>query len=76
MPLTDNIKIDSYMEVEDQTHTIVEPFRVTGMDRQSSEGVMYVTVDPVYEFDKTGIPEKTETDNDDDFFWLTGGEDK
>lgn len=76
MPLTDNIKTDSYMEVEDQTHTIVEPFRVTGMDRQSSEGVMYVTVDPVYEFDKTGIPEKTETDNDDDFFWLTGGEDK
>jgi len=46
---------------------------VTGYDIQSTEGVEYVTIDPVYEFDLTAAPEKTLVDNDTDFFWITGG---
>lgn len=74
MPITDNIALDSYMEVEDITGTIVEPYRVTGYDRQSTEGVMYVTVNPIYKFDKTPAPQKEQGDNDEDYFWLDGGD--
>ena len=74
MPITANIAFDSYMEVEDIAGTIKEPYRVTGYDRQSTEGVMYVTVNPIYEFDKTPAPQKQPGDNDEDYFWLEGGD--
>ena len=46
---------------------------MTGYDIQSDLGVEFVTVDPVYLFDLTPAPEKTEEDSEDDFFWLNGG---
>ncbi len=50
-----------------------EYYRVTGYDIQSSLGVEYVTVDPIYEYDLTPVPEKQEGDSDESFFWLEGG---
>lgn len=74
MPITKDIAFDSYMEVEDIEKTIIEPYRVTGFDRQSTAGVMYVTVNPIYKFDQTEEPHPQEGDNNEDFFWIEGGE--
>lgn len=46
---------------------------MTGYDIQSSPGIEYVTVDPIYEFDLTPPPQKEESDNEEDYFWLQGG---
>ena len=71
MPKNQYIKRDIYFEVgEDE---FKEGYRVTGYDIQSTEGVEYVSVDPIYLFDNTPAPEKTENDSDEEFFWLTGG---
>ena len=50
-----------------------EYFRVTGYDFQSTEGVEYVTIDPVYEFDLSNAPEQKADDDESDFFWINGG---
>jgi hypothetical protein len=34
---------------------------------------MYVTVDPIYEFDLSAAPEQTAEDPEDEFFWFNGG---
>jgi hypothetical protein len=49
---------------------MIEAYRVTGYDRISSKGVEYVSVDPVYLFDESELPQKKETDNPDDWIWL------
>lgn len=72
LPKNSKIKKDDYFIIGEKPFQ--EYYRVTGYDIQSSEGVEYVTVDPVYEFDLTPPPEKQPGDNDDDFFWLDGGE--
>jgi hypothetical protein len=51
-----------------------EAYRVTGYDIQSTPGVEYVTVDPVYLRDNSSAPEQTVEDDPDDFYWLNGGE--
>ena len=51
-----------------------EAYRVTGYDIQSTPGVEYVSVDPVYLRDHTPAPEQTIEDDPDDFFWLNGGD--
>lgn len=71
MPKNQYIKKDSYFIIGEKPYQ--EYYRVTGYDIQSTEGVEYVTIDPVYEFDLTAAPEKTLVDNDTDFFWITGG---
>lgn len=73
MPLNDSIRKDDYIEIGEGN--LKECYVVTGYDRQSTPGVQYVSLDPVYERDLTPAPEKTEEDNDSDFFWLNGGED-
>jgi len=81
---TENLKgsfficpLNQYIQKDDYFIVGLDPFqeyyRVTGYDRQSSKGVEYVTVDPVYEYDLTPPPEKQEGDSDKDFFWLSGG---
>lgn len=75
MPINSKILKEDYFELIDVEHQITDAYRVTGYDRQSTPGVEYVTVDPVYERDKTPAPEKQETDKDTDFYWLTGGND-
>lgn len=71
LPLNANIKKDDYFIVGEKP--LQEYYRVTGYDIQSSEGIEYVTVDPIYEYDLTPAPEKQEGDSDESFFWLEGG---
>ena len=71
MPRNQYLKKDDYFIVGEEPYQ--EYYRVTGYDRQSTEGVEFVTVDPIYEYDLTEPPHQTEEDEDKDFFWLNGG---
>lgn len=71
LPRTECLKKDDYLVIGDEPFQ--EYYRVTGYDIQSTEGVEYVTVDPVYEYDLSAPPEKTAQDSDEDFFWLEKG---
>ena len=53
-PLNEFIKKDDYFIVGDNPYK--EFYRVTGYDIQSTSGVEYVTIDPVYEFDQSAPP--------------------
>ena len=70
-PTNEFIRKDDYIEIG--IDALKEGYRVTGYDIQSSEGIEYVTIDPVYEFDLTPAPEQKEGDNNEDFFWINGG---
>lgn len=73
MPTTEFIRKDDYIEIGDGA--LKEAYRVTGYDIQSTPGVEYVTVDPIYLFDRSPAPERTPEDKADDFYWLgKGGE--
>lgn len=65
------IRKDDYFIVGEKP--LQEYFRVTGYDLQSTEGVEYVTIDPIYEFDLSKAPEQKSDDDESDFFWLNGG---
>lgn len=71
MPRNEFVKKDSYFIIGEKPFQ--EYYRVTGYDIQSSEGVEYVTVDPVYEFDLSAAPEQVPSDSSADFFWINGG---
>lgn len=71
LPLNPKIQKDDYFIIGEGE--LQEYYRVTGYDRQSSEGVEYVSVDPTYEYDLTPPPEKSESDSDEDFYWFEGG---
>lgn len=71
MPLNSDLKIDDYLTVGTEPYD--QYFRVTGYDAQSSEGVEYVTIDPIYKFDLTPAPTKEEGDSSEEFYWLEGG---
>lgn len=71
LPTNPYIKKDDYFIIGEKP--LQEYYRVTGYDIQSSEGVEYVTVDPIYEFDLSAPPEKQEGESDIDYFWLNGG---
>lgn len=71
LPKNQFLKKDDYLIIGEKPFQ--EQYRVTGYDIQSSEGVEYVTIDPIYEYDESPIPEKTENDNTEDFFWFNGG---
>lgn len=73
MPLNEYIRKDDYLEIGEGN--LKEAYRVTGYDRQSTPGVEYVTVDPVYIRDLTPAPEPTPEDNFEDFYWLEQGVD-
>lgn len=68
MPVNEYIKKDDYLEIGEGS--LKEAYRVTGYDIQSTPGVEYVTVDPVYMRDHTPAPEKQEGDKEEDFYWL------
>ena len=73
MPTTEFIRKDDYIEIGDGA--LKEAYRVTGYDIQSTPGIEYVTVDPIYLFDHSPAPERTPEDKADDFYWLgKGGE--
>ena len=66
-----NIRKDDYFEVE--FGGLTEAYVVTGYDIYSNPGVEFVSVDPQYIRDLTPPPKQTESDSDDDFFWINGG---
>lgn len=70
-PLNQYIKKDDYFIVGEAPYQ--EYYRVTGYDIQSSLGVEYVTIDPIYEFDLSNPPEQKPADDEEDFFWFNGG---
>ena len=72
MPTNEFIRKDDYLEVGEGS--LKEAYRVTGYDIQSTPGVEYVTVDPVYLRDQSPAPEQQPEDDPDDFYWLNGGE--
>lgn len=69
--LNENINKDDYFTLGEGK--LKEGFRVTGYDRHSTKGIEYVTVDPIYLYDETQKPIKTEDDDEAEFFWLDGG---
>ena len=71
IPTNENIRKDDYLTIGEGK--LKEAYRVTGYDIQSTPGVEYVTVDPVYLRDESPTPSQTETDSDEDFFWINGG---
>lgn len=73
MPTNEFIRKDDYLEIGEGA--LKEAYRVTGYDIQSTPGVEYVTVDPIYIQDSSPAPEQTEEDSPEDFFWLNGGAD-
>lgn len=68
LPRNEFLKKDNYIIVGE--NPFQEYFRVTGYDIQSTEGVEYCTVDPIYEYDLTPAPEQQQGDKDSDFYWL------
>ena len=72
MPTNEFIRKDDYLEIGQGV--LREAYRVTGYDIQSTPGVEYVSIDPVYLRDHTPAPEQTAEDDPDDFFWLNGGD--
>ena len=71
MPTNEFLRRDDYLEIGEGA--LKEAYRVTGYDIQSTPGVEYVTVDPVYLRDNSPAPEQTEEDDPDDYYWLNGG---
>lgn len=71
LPTNEYLRKDDYLEVGEGA--LKEGYRVTGYDIQSTPGVEYVTVDPIYLYDNSPAPEKQEGDNEEDYFWLEGG---
>lgn len=74
LPKNEHIKKDDYFVIGEGSFK--EGYRVTGFDLNSTEGVEYVSVDPIYLKDETPAPSKTEEDSNEDFFWLEGGGDE
>lgn len=71
MPTTASIRKDDYIVIGEKP--LQEYYRVTGYDIQSTPGVEFVSVDPIYEFDLSSAPDREVTDNEEDFFWFNGG---
>ena len=71
LPTNEYLRKDDYLEVGEGA--LKEGYRVTGYDIQSTPGVEYVTIDPIYLYDNSPAPEKQEGDNEEDYFWLEGG---
>jgi hypothetical protein len=55
MPTTPYLKIDDYFIIGEKP--LQEYYRVTGYDIQSTPGVEFVSVDPIYEFDLSAPPQ-------------------
>lgn len=71
LPVNSKIKIDDYFIVGEKP--LQEYYRVTGFDIQSTPGVEFVSIDPVYEYDLTPPPVKTDSESEEDYFWFNGG---
>ena len=70
MPVNPYVRKDDYFIIGEKP--LQEYFRVTGYDIQSTKGVEFVTIDPVYEYDLSAPPTQTAQDDPSDFFWFKG----
>lgn len=70
-PVNPYIKIDDYFIVGEKP--LEEHYRVTGFDTQSTPGIEFVSVDPVYEFDLTLPPAQPSDADEAEYFWFNGG---
>ena len=71
IPTNEYVRKDDYLEIGEGA--LKEAYRVTGYDIQSTPGVEYVTVDPVYLRDNSEPPAQTKEDDPAKFFWFNGG---
>lgn len=68
MPVNIHLKKDDYLEITQSN--ITEAYRVTGYDIQSNDGIMFVSVDPVYIRDHSVSPRPVISDSEEDYFWV------
>lgn len=71
IPLNKDLHKDDYFEIGEGE--LIEAYRVTGYDRQSTPGVEFVSIDPIYVYDHSPKPEQEQGDNPNDFYWLNKG---
>lgn len=71
MPISEFIRKQDYIEIGEGS--LKEGYRVTGYDINSTPGVEYVTIDPMYLKDNSPPPEQTVDDDPMNFYWLQGG---
>ena len=71
IPTNEYMRKDDYLEIGEGV--LKEAYRVTGYDIQSTPGVEYVTVDPIYLRDNSEPPTQSEEDEPAQFFWFNGG---
>ena len=69
-PVNPNLNKDDYLIIGEKP--LQEYYRVTGYDRQSTPGVEFITIDPVYEFDLTPPP-TYQGEEPEKYFWFKGG---
>ena len=65
LPINEHIRKDDYLVINENT-PLEEAYVVTGYDINSTKGVEYITIDPVYIRDKNPDPIKTEKDSNED----------
>lgn len=72
MPLNTNVDKGDYFEIKKNER--IYPFRIIGYDVISTDGVMFVTATPVYQYNQDPlIPNPEAVDIDDHTFdWITG----
>lgn len=75
LPKNPNIKKETYLVIEKDTE-YEQAYNVTGIDAITTNGIMYVTIDPVLKRDETPAPTRPAGDTSDDYFWLEGGDKK
>ena len=71
MPVNENLRKDDYMEIGEGN--LREAYRVAGYDIHSTQGVEYVSLDPMYIKDQTPAPTQKPGESSEDYFWLNGG---
>lgn len=71
MPVNAQIQKDDYIVIGEKP--LQGHYRVTGYDIASTDGVMYVSIDPIYEFDQTAKPKQKDGDSDEEFYWINRG---
>lgn len=62
---------DVYIETENGDK--ISAYRVTEFDNQATEGVSYLSVEPIATKVREAKPQKTTEDKAEDFFWFDGG---
>jgi hypothetical protein len=62
---------DVYIETENGDK--ISAYRVTEFDNQATEGVSYLSVEPIATKVREAKPRKTTEDKAEDFFWFDGG---